>query len=671
MRRQRTFWFCVALTLANAMLANAQTPLGTAFTYQGQLKQGGLPVTDTADFQFTLWDAIAGGNQIGAMIPVNGKSVVNGLFTVTLDFGAGAFAGDARWLEIAVRSPSGSGSYTTLSPRQSVTAAPYAVFSSSPWATGTSGTISYSDGNVGVGTETPTRPLHAVGSGDTVYAESATGTAVFGRSSTGVGVVGAHAATGNYAELGRATDAIHAVAFSGEAIYAQSPNGHCIWASSDYGAGVWARCTHPSGRAVYAQSLATSGVGYAGYFSTASPEGYGIFAYVPSPGWAGYFDGRGYFNDKVGIGTTSLTDLLCVAGTARFDVGGGSVSISTPGGWPGIIAYSQNGHRRDIVFDDYGMSLLTSASSSPPSSSTGIAILESGDVGIGTWNPAARLDVVGSGSYVIRATHQAESSDIPAIRGEHNVTDYYGIGVEGVGGYIGVRGVVSPTASYSYTGVSGFCAGGSGTNFGVIGAASGAGTNFGIFASAGGGAVNYAGYFNGDVVVTGNFQSGNKWFKIDHPLDPANKYLNHACVESSDMKNMYDGVVVTDERGYATVALPEWFEALNRDFCYQLTVIDEGDDDAFVKAKVVRKLAGNRFTICTSAPGVEVSWQVTGIRQDPFAKENRIPVEEDKRATDRGKYLHPKARGLSEELGIDYQREHAARERQEAPAEER
>jgi hypothetical protein len=163
----------------------------------------------------------------------------------------------------------------------------------------------------------------------------------------------------------------------------------------------------------------------------------------------------------------------------------------------------------------------------------------------------------------------------------------------------------------------------------------------------------YAGYFEGNVHVTGNLTvNGSKNFRIDHPLDPANKYLVHSCVESDDMMNIYNGNAVTDERGYATITLPEWFEALNRDFRYQLTAIDASDSDAFVQAKVVQKIENNRFTIRTSAPNVEVSWQVTGIRQDPFANANRIPVEVDKPANERGLYLHPRAWGLPDDKGI-------------------
>jgi len=106
----------------------AQAVLGTGFTYQGQLRQGGSPVSETCDFQFLLWTESAGGNQFGPTLTKTAVEVTRGLFTVLLDFGAGAFNGDARWLGIRVRCPAGSGSYTTLSPRQAISAAPYALY---------------------------------------------------------------------------------------------------------------------------------------------------------------------------------------------------------------------------------------------------------------------------------------------------------------------------------------------------------------------------------------------------------------------------------------------------------------------------------------------------------------------------------------------------------------
>jgi hypothetical protein len=166
-----------------------------------------------------------------------------------------------------------------------------------------------------------------------------------------------------------------------------------------------------------------------------------------------------------------------------------------------------------------------------------------------------------------------------------------------------------------------------------------------------GAAHGLAGKFNGDVDVTGTLSAATKMFRIDHPLDPENKYLNHTSVESPDMMNIYNGNVVTDGNGEAVVELPAYFEALNRDFRYQLTVIG-----TFAQAIVADEIKNNRFVIRTSAPGVKVSWQVTGIRQDAFANKNRIPVEVEKPERERGFYLHPEVFNQPEEKGVDWAR---------------
>ncbi len=160
-----------------------------------------------------------------------------------------------------------------------------------------------------------------------------------------------------------------------------------------------------------------------------------------------------------------------------------------------------------------------------------------------------------------------------------------------------------------------------------------------------------AGYFDGNVYVNGSIDKLSGSFKIDHPLDPANKYLYHSFVESPDMMNIYNGNVVTDATGNATIPLPEWFEALNRDFRYQLTVIGQ-----FAQAIVVQKVSQHRFGISTDKPGVEVSWQVTGIRQDAWANAHRIPVEEEKDARDRGHYIRPELYGAPEEASVSWAR---------------
>jgi hypothetical protein len=184
------------------------------------------------------------------------------------------------------------------------------------------------------------------------------------------------------------------------------------------------------------------------------------------------------------------------------------------------------------------------------------------------------------------------------------------------------------------------------------------GSPFGFIAG-GGLIINFGNDFgiariDSGLVVNGNLSKAGGSFLIDHPLDPANKVLYHSFVESPDMKNIYDGVVTTDGDGYATVTLPDYFSALNRDFRYQLTVIGTlGDDESFAVARVVRKIDDrNQFTIKTSLPLTEVSWQVTGIRHDAWANANRIPNAVDKPEHLKGRYLHPQAHGRPATEGV-------------------
>ncbi len=169
----------------------------------------------------------------------------------------------------------------------------------------------------------------------------------------------------------------------------------------------------------------------------------------------------------------------------------------------------------------------------------------------------------------------------------------------------------------------------------------------GIYAMGGNGTDTFAGYFDGDVDVLGTLTKSSGSFKIDDPLDPANKYLYHSFVESPDMKNIYDGTVVTDGSGTAVVSMPAWFEALNTDFRYQLTTIGQP-----AQAWIASEISNGSFTIKTSKSGVKVSWQVTGIRQDAWANAHRIRVEVDKGVKDQGHYIHPELFGHEGEPSI-------------------
>jgi hypothetical protein len=195
------------------------------------------------------------------------------------------------------------------------------------------------------------------------------------------------------------------------------------------------------------------------------------------------------------------------------------------------------------------------------------------------------------------------------------------------------------------------------------------GTNYGgIFSGEGGeaalGGLAGAGSFNGDVNITGTLTKGAGAFKIDHPLDPANKYLTHSFVESPDMMNIYNGTVVLESNGEAWINLPDWFEALNRDFRYQLTAIGVPAPNLYVAEEV----AENRFKIAGGQPGGKVSWQVTGIRHDAYADAHRLAVEEDKPEEDRGYYLHPEVHGQPAEKSIFLKKIPSKKHRAEAPA---
>jgi|HubBroStandDraft_1064217.scaffolds.fasta_scaffold12881_3 hypothetical protein len=222
----------------------------------------------------------------------------------------------------------------------------------------------------------------------------------------------------------------------------------------------------------------------------------------------------------------------------------------------------------------------------------------------------------------------------------------YVSGATGCLGGHGVYAVGGPGGSCATpaSGYGGYFVGGGSAGDGLSGgdgvdAYAGSDYGVGILAASSkqsGGAYTVAGAFLGDVQVYGNLSKSGGSFQIDHPLDPANKYLYHSFVESPDMMNIYNGSVTTNAGGNATVALPDWFEALNSDFRYQLTVIGQ-----FSQAIVASKVHNNSFSIKTDKPNVEVSWQVTGIRQDAWANTHRIPVEMEKDRADQGHYLHP------------------------------
>ncbi len=186
------------------------------------------------------------------------------------------------------------------------------------------------------------------------------------------------------------------------------------------------------------------------------------------------------------------------------------------------------------------------------------------------------------------------------------------------------------------------------------------GTSSGGYAIVGETTDGYAGFFYGNVNVVGEINKLGGTFRIDHPLDPEHKYLAHSFVESPEMMNIYNGTVETDGDGFATVTLPDWFEALNRTFRYQLTVI--GGGDTWAMARIAEEIEDNRFVIQTSVPHVKVSWQVTGVRHDPWAEDHRVVVEQEKSPAEQGYFLYPEGYGATREQGIPWRVLHSGDE---------
>ncbi len=152
--------------------------------------------------------------------------------------------------------------------------------------------------------------------------------------------------------------------------------------------------------------------------------------------------------------------------------------------------------------------------------------------------------------------------------------------------------------------------------------------------------VNAQTFVVGDLSVYGSISKGSGTFVIDHPLDPKNKLLYHSFVESSDVKDLYDGIVTLDKNGEAIIRLPDYFDALNGEVRYQLKPIGAPMPNLHVKVEQ----NGNQFTIGGGEAKGKVSWQVTGIRHDAYILANPIIPEVEKgpdQLVPRGEYLYP------------------------------
>jgi hypothetical protein len=220
-------------------------------------------------------------------------------------------------------------------------------------------------------------------------------------------------------------------------------------------------------------------------------------------------------------------------------------------------------------------------------------------------------------------------------------------------GVFGYADAITPDANAGTSyGVKGTANDGS-TNYGVYGIAGAAsGNRYGVYGSGGGSSNNYGVYCYGNLHSTGSNTKGGGGYEIDHPQDPENQYLYHNDVSSPDMMNVYNGNITFDANGEATVELPAYFETLNQDFRYQLTCIG-----GYAPVYIAERISGNRFVIAGGTPFLEVSWQVTGVRNDAFARSGRKQAEIEKPDSEKGFYMHPEVFDYGLEKSINYENE--------------
>ena len=553
--------FLVLLLSAGAVLAQS-----TAFSYQGRLTDGGAAANGTYDMEFRLFDmpTVGTGTQIGSTITRAAVTVTAGIFTVSLDFGVGAFPGANRFLEISVRLTGSGGSYTTLAPRQGVTATPYAVRSLNAVAADTATTAVNATQLGGVAAS------QYVKTDDSRLSDSRTPTA----------------GSSNYIQNTSILQASSNFNISGNGTAGGTLSGNVINATTRFDI---------AGSRVL--SVAGSENVFAGVGAGASnTTGFGNSFFGA---FAGNLNTEGFNNAFFGRGAGTRNTL----GGGNSFFGREAGALNTEGNsnsFFGRSAGAANTTGDDNAFFGYGAGQVNTASNNAFFGRSAGFVNTTGDRNAFLGRDSGSSNTTGtSNTFVGIGAGNANTT------GAHNTV-------------IGADADVS-TSNLDFATSIGAGATVSNSNSVVLGRSADTVR------------------IPGSLVITGSISKGSGSFTIDDPLDPENKTLSHSFVESPDMMNIYNGNAILDRRGRAVVTLPAYFQALNREFRYQLTSIGAPAPDLHI----AQEIQGNCFRIAGGKPGTKVSWQVTGIRHDPYAEAHRIRVEAQKPPAERGTYLHP------------------------------
>ncbi len=467
---------------------------------------------------------------------------------------------------------------------------------------------------------------------------------VVGTSSAGANSAGVRGI--NYGTGGTGIGVYGSQGGSGWGVYGYTPRGLSVIGSTSSGVGVYGSSSSNIG--VY--GITSSGYGVVGYHVNTTGTEAGVYGLTRST--------TNSANAVLGIVVpTNAGGMSAAVRGANYGTGGGGIGVygsQNGSGW-GVYGYAPNG------LGVYGNSSTYAGVYGNTNSYVGVYGNANASTGWGVFGYHNNATGTAAGVYGATRSTSASASAVlgivsptnagnmsAAVRGLNGGTGNLGIGVYGSqnGGGWGVYGYAPSGAGVYGNSSSGFGVYGRSNTY--IGTFGGSNSSTGVYGWTGRADNNFAGLFDGNVWVVNTLFKGALAFQIDHPLDPANKYLYHSGVESPDMMNIYNGNVALDKKGEAWVELPEWFGALNSDYRYQLTAIGAPGPQLYI----AEQISNNRFKIAGGKAGMTVSWQVTGIRQDPFAKANRIAVEQEKPLAERGLYLHPEAYGQAAEMGL-------------------